>query len=332
AGAGGGAGVGAAAGASGAGGRGGSGGSGKIGPLVVVTFNTGTSKDLNHDADKSDGYTDNEAKISDQQYGNGLSWQTAVDGTKQWLAALKPDIIVFQELFHSAECANIPSQFHKGFVCETWKSGDPTVVNVILGSDYQVACHLDKPDKCAAVKKSVGSFVGCSGDLCLNGLDGAKIPNCGGGSRVGRGTIQLASGGALSIVNVHGTSGFLPADQLCRVKQVEHVFVDMDGKPAANGTRNVVLGDLNTDPGRATLLDLSAQRWNDFVGPGKKFQFITAVGPTALPTYNVLNIDHVMSDTFAGTCWHAGVSPGHPNVLNWTYFDHKPAVCTINEL
>ena len=41
---------------------------------------------------------------------------------------------------------------------------------------------------------------------------------------------------------------------------------------------------------------------------------------------------HVMSDRFAGSCWHAGVTPGHPNVLNTTYFDHKPAVCTINEL
>lgn len=34
------------------------------------------------------------------------------------------------------------------------------------------ACHSGKPDKCAAVKRSFGSFRGCGDDFCLEGLMG----------------------------------------------------------------------------------------------------------------------------------------------------------------
>lgn len=105
----------------------------------------------------------------------------------------------------------------------------------------------------------------------------------------------------------------------------------MDGQPAANGRRNLVMGDLNTDPGRHTLFDTSAVRWNDFVGAGKAFHFITDVGSSAEPTYSLFNIDHVMSDVLDGTCYHPGVSTGHPDVLDFIYFDHKPAICDLTE-
>jgi len=113
---------------------------------------------------------------------------------------------------------------------------------------------------------------------------------------------------------VHGTSGVTLEDQSCRVEQFEQVFVDIrdgTGLPAANGARNVVLGDLNTDPGRLAALDPSAHTWNRYVGDGQPFIQISDTGPLAEPTYaNLLNIDHVASDAFDGDCF-AGMPTNH---------------------
>ena len=102
------------------------------------------------------------------------------------------------------------------------------------------------------------------------------------------------------------------------------------GEPAANGERNVILGDLNTDPGRTFDFDESAALWNEHVGDGKRFHFLTDVGPDATPTSALFNIDHAVSDVFDGSCWHAGVTPGKAAVSEIVYFDHKPVVCTLD--
>ena len=298
--------------------------------FVAVTFNSGTSESMGHDLPPDDGYTSAHAKLSDQYYGDGLAWTKAVDATKAFFAQVDPDVVVFQEVFYSEECATIPATAHKDFVCETWKPGDPTVAQVVLGLGWQVMCHPGKPDKCAAVNKRFGSFRGCSSDFCLEGLDGYTVNGCGNGARIGRGLIDLVGGGTLTLVNVHGSSGITGDDQDCRVKQFEQVFVDLgDGQPGAGGTRNLVMGDLNTDPGRMALLDKSAKRWNNFVGPGKTFHFVSDVGLQAIPTYaGLFNIDHAASDLLTGSCWSAGTA-GHPPVIQATYFDHKPLVCTM---
>ncbi|MBZ0231936.1 MAG: hypothetical protein K8M05_06255 [Deltaproteobacteria bacterium] len=132
-------------------------------------------------------------------------------------------------------------------------------------------------------------------------------------------------------MSVHGTSGLAPADVDCRVAQVEQVFVDLgDGAPGASGAHNLVLGDLNTDPGRAATADASAARWNDFTSPDSRFAFVSAVGPDAPPSYaDLLNIDHVITDSLPGTCWIAGVTPGRAPVTDRVFFDHKPVVCDL---
>ncbi len=299
--------------------------------FVVVTFNTGTSESLPHDQPPDDGYTSAHAKLSDQFYGDGLAWTPAIKDAAVFFAALDPDVVVFQEIFHVGDCAAIPASAVKGFVCESWSPGSPGVAHLVLGPGWQVACHVGKPDKCAAVKKSFGSFRGCASDLCLEGLFGSTVTGCGKGARIGRGVIDLVGGGELTLVNVHASSGLTSDDQGCRVKQVEQIFVELgDGKPAASGLRNLVLGDFNTDPGRLALLDQSAARWNDFVGPGKAFHFVSPVGPLVPPTYaGLFNIDHVVSDAFTGSCWAAGVTAGKPAVSSAVYFDHKPLVCTL---
>ena len=302
--------------------------------VVAVTFNTGTTTGLGHDAPPEDGYGGEEAALSDAYYGDGLAWQAVADDARAFFASVDADVVTFQEIFYSGDCPAIPADARAGFVCETWQPGDPTVAQVILGEGWQVVCNLGKNDKCAAVRRSFGSFRGCDADLCLDGLEGAEIAGCGSGSRIGRGVVDLADGGSFTLVNVHGSSGLTQEDQDCRVAQFSAVFEDLglgDGEPAANGERNLIMGDLNTDPGRNADFDESAQKWNEHVGEGKGFHFISAVGPDAPKSYGgFFDIDHVVSDAFEGSCWHAGIGD-RPPVSDVIYFDHKPVVCVLDE-
>jgi hypothetical protein len=299
--------------------------------FVAVTFNTGTSSSQPHDNPPDDGYGSAEATISDTYYGDGLAWMPVVDATERFFLELSPDVVAFQEIFYAGDCPSIPPEDHVGWFCEGWSVGDPTVANVILGMGYQVACQLGKPDKCLAVNRRFGTFRGCDADLCLDFLDGAPLMDCGSGSRVGRGVIDLTAGGSITVVNVHGTSGITATEQDCRVRQFDQVFVDLDGEPAANGAINLILGDLNTDPARLASGDPSAARFSEFVGDGKPFHFISAVGRTAEPTYaGLFNIDHVASDGLSGSCTAAGITEGHPGITDIVYFDHRPVVCTIS--
>ncbi|MCB9537236.1 MAG: hypothetical protein H6704_13370 [Myxococcales bacterium] len=299
--------------------------------LVVVTFNTGSTPDLPHDRPPDDGYGQAEADLTDAHYGSGLAWRPFVDDTRRFFADLDPDIVVFQEVFWPGDCPAVPAEARVGFVCEDWTPGDPTVAERVLGPDYQVACHPGHPDKCAAVHRRVGTFRGCDAPFCLEGLTGGRVEGCGRGARVARGVIDRVDGGTLTLVNVHGTSGISRDDQACRTAQVEQVFVDLgDGRPAADGAVNLVMGDLNTDPGRLTGFDASADRWLDFVGPEHAFHWLTAIGPTAPRTYGgAATIDHVVSDTLTGPCTYAGAPDGPPLPTEAVFFDHVPIVCTL---
>jgi hypothetical protein len=287
--------------------------------LTVVTFNTGSAGG----GDPDTGFGSVQEQINQELYGSGLAWVPYVSAVESFMAELDPDIVAFQEIFAPIECAEIPAEAHAGFVCETWKPGDPSVAESVLGPDFEVACHPDKPDKCVGLHRRVGTWRGP--------LFGTPVADCGSGARVARGVIDRIDGSVLTIVSVHGTSGLSDEESDCRVKQVEQVFVDVgDGAPGANGAVNVVLGDLNTDPGRFAPGEASAERWNDFVGPGLPFGYLTEVGLDARPGYGgVFNIDHVISDGLVGDCWIAGVSPGRPGVATQAFFDHRPVVCLV---
>jgi hypothetical protein len=302
--------------------------------FTAVTFNTGTSGTVDPQAPPG-GYGTAQAELEDLWYGNGLAWMPSVEAAKAWLAATDPDVVTFQEIFPPGDCAAIPEEAKAGFFCEGWTDGMPIVAQAILGPEYQVMCHWQKPDKCAGVHRRFGRFRGCDGDLCMEGMAGATVDGCGKGTRIGRGVIDLwDGGGSVTLVNVHGSSGIAAEDQQCRVKQVEQVFVDLglgDGQPAANGAVNLVMGDFNVDPYRMADADSSAARLLDFAGEGRPFRFLTDEGPEATPTYaGFFTIDHVISDALTGTCWTAGVSEGHPPVTGIVYFDHHPAACTLS--
>jgi len=299
---------------------------GDDGPLafVAVTFNTGI-----HPTVGSNGFTVQMNEYLDTYYGHGLVWGPAIDEARAFFASVQPDVVALQEFFDIEECADIPPEAREGFVCENWTPGSPTLTEIVLGPGYQLACNLEKSDKCAAVKRSFGTFVGCSADTCLDGLFGSEIDGCGNGARIGRGVIELAGGGTITLVNIHSSSGVSGDDMDCRVKQIEQVFIDLgDGDPAANGLRNLVLGDFNTDPRSPTavLADASARRWNDFVGSGQPFDFVNEYVKTYL---NLFCIDNVVSDELTGTCWYPGHTAGHPSVSPDNNFDHTPTVCDL---
>lgn len=300
--------------------------------FVVMTFNTGTTPRLRHDDPPDDGYTSKEAEISDAWYGNGLAWRDAIKAVRGFMQKVDPDIVAFQEIFYPEECSRIPGEARAGFVCDTWSSGDPGVARVVLGEEYQIAYHPGKPNKCVAVHRRFGTFRGHKDDTSTNWLEGFPLKGCGSGARVARAIIDRANGETLTVISIHGTSGRLPKDQRCRVRQVERIFTDFgDGAPAVTDKHNLILGDFNSDPGRAASIDKSAARWNDFVGEGKAFQFISKVGPAAPRAYQrFADIDHVVTDSFRGTCQYPGVDEGSQPVYKGTYFDHVPVVCTLS--
>lgn len=299
----------------------------------AVTFNTGTTEGLADNAGENGGYGPEQGAFSEQYYGHGLAWAAAVADVRAFFDATDADVVAFQEIFSSPDCAAIPAEARAGFVCETWQEGDPTVAQLVLGPDYAVACNLGKPDKCVAVKKSFGRIRGCDADLCLDGLDGARVEGCGSGSRVGRAVVELAAGGALTVVGVHGTSGLVETDMDCRVRQFRQIFVDLgdgSGAPAADGAYNLVLGDFNTDPARLDGADPSADELNAHVSFETGFEFISPVGKDVQPTYSgFVNIDHVISDRGRGSCSSIGVTEGTEPISPVRYFDHHPLVCDV---
>lgn len=304
--------------------------SGAAPSVRVVTYNTGTSEGMNHDAEPDDGYGSDHALVSDTHYGDGLAWVPAVDATAALFSDLDADIVAFQEIFWSDLCADIPVDAHADFICERWTAGDPTVALEVLGAGWQVACHPGRPDKCLGVRRSVFEIDGCDDDFCLEGLEGERVDGCGSGARVGRARLLRDGAPALTVVSVHGSSGITAEDQACRVAQVDQVFVDMDGEPGANGDHNLVLGDLNTDPGRFDGFDPSALRWNRYVGDATDFRFHSEVGEQAPASYQgVADIDHVMSDALSGGCGVAGLDASLPSLLDAVYFDHRPIVCDL---
>jgi len=266
--------------------------------LIAMTWNTGLGAASGDVGDIADGW-----------YGNGLAWLPAVEAAREVLAEAAPDIVAFQEIFDPAECAEIPEEFHTDFVCAEWSEGDPTVAEDVLGPDYSLSCHPGNSDKCIGVRNDIST---------LDDAEGFGVEGCGSGARVAR--LHLAD---LTVVSVHGSSGLDSESESCRVAQVDQVFVDLgDGSPGADGASNLVLGDLNTDPGRFTDSDPSAERWNDFVGEGLAFGWHTEVGPDAPGSYaGLADIDHVASDGLTGGC----------EVLEKPdeVFDHRPILCPL---
>ena len=300
-------------------------------PFVAMTFNIGTTTGLSHD-EGNDGYTQEMSDHTDEFYENSLSWNPAEEALTAFLAAQSPDVVVFQEMFFDPWCADIPIDPDLDFVCQDYTAKRPLQLQRLLGEGYQVACALDEEDNCAGIKRDFGSISGCDDDVCLGALDGMGPPSgCSNGAKVGTLDIETATRGILTLVNVHASSGIRDEDTACRVDQLRQIFVDRgDGVPAAWGRTNLVMGDINTDPFQMSDLDPSAAEWNSHVGDGRGFDYISSDTEEGEPTYaGLFRIDHVVSDALTGGCMVPGESVGTEPMMEATYWDHRPVICTI---
>jgi len=305
--------------------------------FTVMTFNTGTTAQALHDKDEEagngDGYTSEHAAWISEHYGNNLAWKPAEEALRQFIAKQAPDIIAFQEMFYDPWCANQPDPpDHLDLVCEGYDPASLLTVERLVGPDYRVVSAMGHPDNWIAVRRDFGTIEGCPDQgPWVDGSQGFGIPDCCSGARVSSVDVILADGRRLTVVDVHTNAGMKDEDMACRVLQFEQVFLDRgDGIPAASGSANVVMGDMNTDFFLFAGADPSVDRWNDFVGPGKAFHYVSsdsADGPATHATG--MRLDHVASDALAGTCFVAGESEGTDPVMESTFFDHRPVVCEV---
>jgi len=306
--------------------------------FTVMTFNAGTSSGQLHSKDEAegngDGYTDEHAQEVDAHYGNSLSWNPAEAKTIEFLADLKPEIVAFQEIFHDPWCEDIEAKPELDLVCNDYSPDRPYQMERLLGDDYQIACNLDAEDRCAAVRKDFGRFVGCPLDeVCFGGIRGPGLGDigCSEAARIGSIEIELIDGRLLVLVNAHANAGMKDSNMECRKHQFQQIFLDRgDGKPAAFGEANLIMGDLNTDPFVLAATDPSAAELNKYVGEGKPFHYISSDSAEGPPTHvTTMRIDHVISDVIGGSCVVAGESPGVEPIMETTVFDHRPVICEV---
>ncbi|MEZ4241729.1 MAG: hypothetical protein R3F59_37390 [Myxococcota bacterium] len=249
-------------------------------PLVAVTFNTGTTAGLDHDAPPDDGYGDAQAATSDAWYGDGLAWQAAIDDATDWFAALQPDLVAFQEVY------------------------DPTTRRAPRSRPRRALASSARPgwraiprsrSRCSArtTRWPATPTTPTSASACA-----ARSPRSAARCRAPPSTAAGAARGSRGPSSSSRTAGSSPSSP-------------STAPPASPPTT------------RTAALARSTRC-------SSTFQWITEVGPDAPLTYGgVATIDHVASDAFTGTCWHAGLTEGHPAVRDAVYFDHRPAVCTL---
>jgi hypothetical protein len=274
-------------------------------PLRVITFNTGTSTGLPHDKARDggsddDGYTLAMSELTDEHFGNSVSYVPAEDALQAFLAAQQPDIVALQEMYWDPWCAELDlsaeaSETVAAFdhICKGYAPDRPWQLRRLFGPDYTLACNRGKPDKCVAVRTAFATIEGCdaasiaahpeskddpSGSaVCLDGLDGPDIPTCGKGARMAHAVLLLADGRRMSLVNLHGSSGLAAADTACRRKQMQAIFAGLADVEGATGPGSaaplvtedlaLLLGDINTDPVLFAGADQSADYWAAHVPP-----------------------------------------------------------------
>lgn len=307
-------------------------------PFTAMTFNVGTTPGLPHDQGEADGtgngYTQEMADIADAEYENSLSWIPAEQALTEYLREQQLDLVAFQELYYDPWCESIEVDPTLDFVCQDYSPDRPLQVQRLLGSGYQIACAPGQEDNCIGVSQGWGRLKNCGSgpeEVCFEAFQGSEIWGCSSGLRVGAAQVELSVGLELTVVLIHGTSGFKPADIECRRQQFQQIFVDQgNGTPLATGKVTVILGDINTDPFLADKFDKSAQYWHQFVGFNQAFRYLSSDHPGGPKTYlDLFRIDHVVSDRLFGDCVVPGASPGVDPVMAGIYWDHKPVTCQV---
>jgi endonuclease/exonuclease/phosphatase family metal-dependent hydrolase len=297
----------------------------------VMTFNCGTTNQVLHKG--QGGYTAEHGDLIDASYRNNLAWAPAEEALRQFIAAHQPQVVVLQEVYYDGWCETDDLELPSGLdmVCDGYDKDAPLQIRRLLGDQYHAACAWHFADLCVGVRKDFGQLAACQDEVCIDALPGTPVDGCSSSARVARAEITLVAGGELTVVAVHTNAGMSYDDQECRGKQFAQVFEDSgDGAPAASGTANVAMGDMNTDPFAFVGADSSLDVWNKYVGEGKPFHYISADSyedPVTHVTF--MHLDHVISDSVIGECLVHGESPGTQPVMDSSFFDHRPVVCDV---
>jgi len=302
-----------------------------------MTFNVGTTNNVLHGRDEEegegDGYTDAHAEENAAKYSNNLAWNPAEKALTEFIAVHKPAVVAFQELYYDPWCEDIEVDPLFDFVCNDYSAGAPLQIERLLGEEYFVACAGGHPDNCVGVRKDFGVLSECpEAGVCIEGLAGMPPPSgCTSGSRVGTALLRLPDGRELAVVNAHTVAGMTDNNMACRKEHFQQIFEDRgDGKPAAYGEANLIMGDMNTDPFLLAGADPSATYFASQVGPGKKFHFVSSDGADGPDTHvTPMKLDHVISDALVGACVVAGVTEGSALPMKTSYWDHKPVICDV---
>lgn len=258
---------------------------------------------------------------------SGYMWKlclTSVEAkVRDSIRALDPDLVALQEVSTAAQCEKRKESRRRKVCYSENLPADQEQARRLLGPDYTIAMAQGRYEA-IAVKVSAGSIEGCElGATCWT-TDLPDLPEgCDPGFSVSA-VEAVIRGVRVRVVNAHPDSIRLE----CRVKELEQAFA------LANGQRNLMLGDWNTDPYRGKGEDVTL--WKREV-EARPFRIHSGIAERDPPYYTDLvpwpwpdkSLDHVISDFAQGTCLTLGENPGTQRLDDHGDLDHRGLFCKL---
>ena len=246
------------------------------------------------------------------------------------LRTLDPDLVVLQELVSVAQCDEL-DETNPRKVCHPEHIAEiPAQVSRLLGADYSIACDDRNGYECVGVHRRAGAIAGCEvGTLC----EATALPagdGCDPGFTISATSLEITGFGELIVVNGHPPSG--PAVE-CRADQLRRVF---SGEAGDTRAPMLLAGDFNLDPFRGD--DESVRVWNQHVGPDLGFRYHSGPAEREPPLFTAFSLlggqslDHVVSNTAAGTCATLGEAEGTERLDGGDGMDHRALDCRLRLL
>jgi len=296
------------------------------------------------------------SNVSCQPYAFKLCYQQVEDRIAANIQAHGPDIVALIEVLPVERCATayagLPEPDPQKVCAQTHEVEHQA--RRLVGPGYAIACDARFGWDCVAAKDATVLLdEAAPGTVEPNGLATAEaIEGCDPGFTVNVAIANVTGVGAFRVVLAHPDSGFTSgeAGTACRVAQLEQAFVLAEGP-------TLLVGDMNMDPYRASGSDVAL--WDANVGEGARFRYHSGIAENAadpFPTYfmgessNLLptgallptvedpsgvfarqTLDHVVSDSFFGTCATLGEAEGTTRLDGGPGggMDHRALLCAL---
>lgn len=237
-----------------------------------------------------------------------VEWENRL---KENIAGLKPDIVALQEVLDFQWCEGWVEKSKKK-VCYRYEEREPRhQARRLLGDEYTIVCDGGVNFECTGVRADVGEVKQCpKGKLCRTG-EAIRVPTpegCDEKSSIS--AIDMMMGDfELRVVNGHPQA----QGNACRGAHVRALFEGAEGAPPVASTepKLIIMGDMNLDPYRE-VKDESIDVWNDHVGEGKDFYYLSGPAEHDPPHKTCAGrlLDHVVTNFAEGQCKTLGEAPG----------------------